>query len=67
LFFAETATKIDKRVRLILPVAVIGAVVFGEFGSCGGVEGCAGGGLEFDDEDFEDLEGGGDDGPFVWS
>jgi hypothetical protein len=66
LFFAEAASEIDKWVRLIFPVTVFGTFVLGELGGSRGVEGSAGCGLEFDDEDFEDFEGRGDDGPLVW-
>jgi hypothetical protein len=62
LFFAKAGPQVDKRIRLVFPVLVVGALIFGEFGSCGGVEGVTRCGLEFDDEDFENFEGCGDDG-----
>ena len=64
LFSAEAAAEVDERVGFVFPVAVFGAFV-GEIGGGGGVEGRAGCGLEFDDEDFEDFEGRGDNGVLV--
>ena len=64
LFFAEAGAEIDKGVELFFSAAIVRAFVFGEFG--GGVEGRAGCGLEFDDEDFEDFEGCRDNVPWIW-
>ncbi|KAH3956582.1 hypothetical protein HBH98_241660 [Parastagonospora nodorum] len=60
----EMAAEIDKGVELFFSAAIVRAFVFGEFG--GGVEGRAGCGLEFDDEDFEDFEGCRDNVPWIW-
>jgi hypothetical protein len=67
LLLGETAAQINERVWLVFPIAIVGAILFGEFSGCGGVEGSAGCGLELDDEDFENLEGRGDDGPLIWT
>jgi hypothetical protein len=56
LFSAEAAAKVEEGVRLVLPFTVFGSVICEIGGGCS-VDRCAGGGLELDDEDFEDLEG----------
>lgn len=64
LLSAEATAKIDKWIHLILPV-VITRIFFGELSSSLCVEGCARGGLKFDDENFENLERGRNYGIFV--
>jgi hypothetical protein len=66
LLFAEAAAEVDKRIWLIFPITIVRAFVFGELGGCGGLKLRTGGGLKLDDENFEDLEGGRDNGPLIW-
>jgi hypothetical protein len=65
LFLRQATRYLVEGVGLVFPFFV--GVFVCEFGGCGGVDvaGCAGRGLEFDDQDFEDFEGGGDDGVLV--
>jgi hypothetical protein len=67
LFLTEAGPEIEERIGFVFPVASVGAVVFVcEFGGRGSVEGGAGCGGEFEDEDFEDFEGGRDRRVCVW-